>query len=166
MPNEAAVLAVSGVKNSGKTTLIERLLPLLAARGLRVAVIKHDGHSYVPDTPGTDSYRYFQAGACASVVYDHEKYTLSQRATVDETHFMNMLPEADLILLEGFKASSYPKLEIVRRGVSLEPVCEPASCLAYVSDVDYPFTKPVFQPDDTAAIAEYICQYLKRNEQP
>ena len=166
MPNEAAVLAVSGVKNSGKTTLIERLIPLLAARGLRVAVIKHDGHSYTPDTPGTDSYRYFQAGACASVVYDHEKYTLSQRATVDETHFLSMLPAADLILLEGFKASSYPKLEIVRRSVSSEPVCEPASCLAYVSDVDYPFTKPVFQPDDTAAIADFICQYLKRNKQP
>ena len=166
MPNEAAVLAVSGVKNSGKTTLIERLIPLLAARGLRVAVIKHDGHSYTPDTPGTDSYRYFQAGACASVVYDHEKYTLSQRATVDETHFMNMLPEADLILLEGFKASSYPKLEIVRRSVSREPVCEPASCLAYVSDVDYPFAKPVFAPDDTTAIVEYICRQLKRNEQP
>lgn len=166
MPNEAAVLAVSGVKNSGKTTLIERLLPLLAARGLRVAVIKHDGHSYTPDTPGTDSYRYFQAGACASVVYDHEKYTVSQRASVDETHFLSTFPEADLIVLEGFKASRYPKLEIVRRGVSLEPVCEPASCLAYVSDVDYPFTKPVFAPDDTAAIAEYICQYIKRNEQP
>lgn len=166
MPNEPAVLAVSGVKNSGKTTLIERLIPLLAARGLRVAVIKHDGHSYTPDTPGTDSYRYFQAGACASVVFDHEKYTLSQRATVDETHFMNMLPEADLILLEGFKASRYPKLEIVRRSVSSEPVCEPASCLAYVSDVDYPFTKPVFAPDDTTAIANFICQYLKRNEQP
>ncbi|OPZ60297.1 MAG: Molybdopterin-guanine dinucleotide biosynthesis adapter protein [Deltaproteobacteria bacterium ADurb.Bin510] len=166
MPNEPAVLAVSGVKNSGKTTLIERLIPLLAERGLRVAVIKHDGHRYTPDTPGTDSYRYFQAGACAAVVYDHEKYTLSRRASVDEKHFMNMLPETDLILLEGFKASSYPKLEIVRRGVSQEPVCEPASCLAYVSDVDYPFDKPVFRPDDTTAIAEYICQHLKRNEQP
>lgn len=161
-----ALLAVSGVKNSGKTTLIERLLPLLAARGLRVAVIKHDGHSYTPDTPGTDSYRYLQAGACASVVYDHAKYTVTRRVSVDEAHLISMLPEADLILLEGFKASSYPKLEIVRRGVSLEPVCEPASCLAYVSDLDYVFAKPVFEPDDTAAIAEYICQYLKRNEQP
>jgi len=159
MPNEAAVLAVSGVKNSGKTTLIARLIPLLAARGLRVAVIKHDGHIYTPDTPGTDSYRYFQAGACAAVVYDSEKYTLSRRATVDESHFLNMLPEADLVLLEGFKASNYPKLEIVYDS-------EPASCLAYVSDVDYAFTKPVFQPDDTAAIADFICQYLKRNKQP
>ena len=58
-----AVLAVSGVHNSGKTTLLEKLLPVLCSRGLKVGVIKHDGHDFTPDVPGTDSYRLREAGA-------------------------------------------------------------------------------------------------------
>ena len=58
-----AVLAVSGLHNSGKTTLLEKLLPALRSRGLKVGVIKHDGHDFTPDVPGTDSYRLREAGA-------------------------------------------------------------------------------------------------------
>ena len=69
-----AVLAVSGVHNSGKTTLLEKLLPVLRSRGLKVGVIKHDGHDFTPDVPGTDSYRLREAGAegvvcCAGSLY-------------------------------------------------------------------------------------------------
>ena len=55
------VAAISGIKNSGKTTFLEHLVPVLRARGLRVAVIKHDGHDFTPDVPGTDSFRMRQA---------------------------------------------------------------------------------------------------------
>ena len=58
-----AVLAVSGLHNSGKTTLLEKLLPALRSRGLKVGIIKHDGHDFTPDVPGTDSYRLREAGA-------------------------------------------------------------------------------------------------------
>ena len=58
-----AVLAISGVHNSGKTTLLEKLLPVLRSRWLKVGVIKHDGHDFTPDVPGTDSYRLREAGA-------------------------------------------------------------------------------------------------------
>ena len=61
-----AVLAVSGVHNSGKTTLLEKLLPVLRSRRLKVGVIKHDGHDFTPDVPGTDSYRLREAGADAT----------------------------------------------------------------------------------------------------
>ena len=64
-----AVLAVSGVHNSGKTTLLEKLLPVLRSRGLKVGVIKHDGHDFTPDVPGTDSYRLREAGAEGVAVY-------------------------------------------------------------------------------------------------
>ena len=63
------VFAVSGVKNSGKTTLIERLIPLFAAENLSVSVIKHDGHDFVPDVPDTDSYRLRNAGAQGVAVF-------------------------------------------------------------------------------------------------
>ena len=61
----AAVIAVSGVKNSGKTTLIEKLLPALNARGVKTAVLKHDGHSFAADREGTDTCRFLAAGAAA-----------------------------------------------------------------------------------------------------
>ena len=88
MKSEPVVLAVSGVKNSGKTRLIEALLPLLAARGVKTAVVKHDGHRFTPDTPGTDSFRFFAAGAVGSAVFDGEKFSLTRRAAVDENGYL------------------------------------------------------------------------------
>ena len=63
------VLAVCGVKNSGKTTLIEKLVRRFAALGYSVAVLKHDGHEFSCDVPGTDSYRFWEAGACGTAVF-------------------------------------------------------------------------------------------------
>ena len=66
--------AISGVKNSGKTTLITKLLPVLTDRGLKVATIKHDGHDFQTDVPGTDTFAHFQAGAYGTVVFSDHKY--------------------------------------------------------------------------------------------
>ena len=66
------IFAISGEKNSGKTTLIEAVLPILTERGYRVAVIKHDGHSFEPDVSGTDTRRFFDAGAIGTAVFDSE----------------------------------------------------------------------------------------------
>lgn len=110
------VLAVSGEKNTGKTTLIAALLPKLAARGLRVAVIKHDGHSFTPDVPGTDTHRFLTAGAVGAAVYDAEKYMLTKREPTDELALCAHFPQADLILLEGLKHSPHPKLILTGDG--------------------------------------------------
>ena len=72
------VAAISGIKNSGKTTFLEHLVPVLRARGLRVAVIKHDGHDFTPDVPGTDSYRLREAGAEGVAVYSGTRYLLAE----------------------------------------------------------------------------------------
>lgn len=118
------VFAVSGIKNSGKTTLITRVLPILARHGIRTAVIKHDGHDFEADVPGTDSYRHFQAGAYGTAVFSGEKYMVVKRQKqTSEEELMNLFPEADLILLEGFKDSFYPKIEVIRRGNSGKSVC-------------------------------------------
>ena len=78
------VIAVSGVKNSGKTTLIEAMLPLLAEAGLRVAVIKHDGHCFDPDPPGTDTGRFMAAGAAGTAIFDGEKFKVVKKQPVME----------------------------------------------------------------------------------
>ena len=79
-----AVLAVSGAHNSGKTTLLEKLLPVLRSRGLKVGIIKHDGHDFTPDVPGTDSFRLREAGAEGVAVYSGTRYLLTEEFRLTE----------------------------------------------------------------------------------
>ena len=129
------VLAVSGSKNTGKTTLLERLVSALASRGIRAAVIKHDGHEFEADVPGTDSFRMKQAGAYGTVVYSGSKFSMvKEQPGLQADAFFSFFPEADLILLEGQKHSDYPKIEVLRQEVSRKPVCDRSTVLAYVTD--------------------------------
>ena len=151
------LLAVSGVKNSGKTTLVESLIPALRARGQRVAVIKHDGHSFSPDTPNTDSRRFFDAGAAATAVFDAEKCAVVCRGETDPADLIAAFSAlADVILLEGFKFSAYPKIEVVRSAVSDGPVCDEATVLAYVTDLPLKTDKPLFSFRETDVLADFI----------
>ena len=101
------IFAISGVKNSGKTTLICKLLEIFKEKGLKVAVLKHDGHDFEPDVPGTDTYRQIQAGAYGTAVFSAGKYMLvKQQPQISESELVEFFPEADLILLEGFKYSA------------------------------------------------------------
>ena len=160
--NKPVVVAVSGVKNSGKTTLIESMLPHLTAAGLAVAVIKHDGHSFLPDDPATDTGRHLAAGACGTALFDGEKCRVVKRGSFDENDFIPLFPEADLILLEGFKGSRWPKLELVRTGNSDSSVCDPATLLALVTDLPIaPEGVPAVPFGDAGAAAEVIVNYVK-----
>ena len=100
-----AVLAVSGVHNSGKTTLLEKLIPLLRARGLKVGVIKHDGHDFTPDVPGTDSFRLREAGAEGVAVFSGQRYLLTEAFRLTEQDLMALFERHgyDRVLMDGFK---------------------------------------------------------------
>lgn len=157
MERTPIIVAISGVKNSGKTTLIEKLIPILQAKGQRVAVIKHDGHSFSPDTPGTDSRRFWDQGAAATAVFDGEKASVTCRGTIDATQLIAAFsPLADVILLEGFKSSAYPKIELLRSETSLSPACDPETCIAYVSDVPLQIGKPCFSFGQATELADLI----------
>lgn len=156
------VVAISGVKNSGKTTLIAALLPHLTASGLKVAVIKHDGHTFTPDVSGTDTCRHRAAGAYATAIFDGTHYQLVKAMPVDETALIPLFPEADLILLEGFKHSPWPKLELVRAGNSAQSVCDPSTLLGLVTDL--PLTVPhvpLIPFGDVTTVAALILQYAR-----
>ena len=156
------VIAVSGVKNSGKTTLIEGVLPHLSAAGLRVAVVKHDGHSFQPEPPDTDTGRLLAAGAWGAAIFDGEKYKVVRREVVDEAALIAQFPEADLVLLEGFKGSGWPKIEVVRGAVSSAPVCDPATLLALVTDLPLSLPGvPVLPLGDAAGAAAVVLRYVK-----
>lgn len=155
------VIAISGVKNSGKTTLITRLLPKLQAYGLKVAVIKHDGHTFQPDPTDTDTGKYIEAGAYGTAIFDGETYKVIKRSTTDEHALIQHFPEADVILLEGLKHSTWPKIEIVRAGNSERPVCSPETLLALVTNVpDIQSTAPIISIDDIDGVAATILRYM------
>ena len=129
------MIAVSGVKNSGKTTFMENLIPRLTEKGLKTAVIKHDGHEFTPDVPGTDSDRHRKAGAIGTAVFSENQFMVVKKEQVTETKLAELFLEADVILLEGMKDSDYPKFELIRKGNSEAGVCRRDTILAYVTDL-------------------------------
>lgn len=151
------IIAVSGVKNSGKTTLLTKLIPALIDRGITCAVIKHDGHGFAADREGTDTCRMLASGAMGAAIFDGEKFQAVKYAAVTEENLFALYPEADLILLEGFKWTDYPKIEIVRKGVSEQSVCDRDTLLALVTDTALRIPGvPTCTPDDIAGIAALI----------
>ena len=159
------ILAVSGVKNSGKTTLLEQLIPALKARGLRVAIVKHDGHGFAADREGTDTCRLLQAGAMGAAIFDGEKFQMVKYAAVSEEDLIAMYPEADLVLLEGFKWTDYPKIELVRKGNSEAPACDPATLIALVTDTEARVPGvPTFDYSEIDALADHIVNWRKAGE--
>ena len=151
-----AVLAVSGVHNSGKTTLLEKLLPILKRKGLKVGVIKHDGHDFVPDVPGTDSYRLREAGAEGVAVYSGQRYLLTELFRLTEQDLLALFERHgyDLVLLEGYKSSGWPKIEVVRKAVSETPVSfQPLAVVGDIPGAD-------FGLEDTEALADWVVMQM------
>ena len=151
------IIAVCGAKNAGKTTLLERLLPALRRRNVNAAVIKHDGHRFSPDREGTDTRRMLDAGAIGAAVFDGEKFQAVKYAHVTEQELIGLFPEADVILLEGFKASDWPKIEIVRgEGGCVSP--DPGTLTALVTDTPLRIPGvPVFGIAEIEALADFLC---------
>lgn len=151
------VIAICGVKNSGKTTLVEKLVSALVQKGLRIATIKHDAHQFDPDVPGRDSYRHRAAGAYGTAVFDGEKYMVIRDGAQTIEGLLSSFPEADMILLEGARSLAYPKIEIVRRGNSEKPINAPGDLLALVTDLplSYPETA-VFDINDIEGIVAHM----------
>ncbi len=131
------VIAVSGIKNSGKTTFLEHIIPLLKQQGLKVAVIKHDGHDFVPDVPGTDSWRLGAAGADRTVVYSDKRWMMIIQEAAGLSDLIRQMDDCDIILLEGQKYSDYPKIELIRKGISSESACRPETLLAIATDTEF-----------------------------
>nr|WP_307992051.1 molybdopterin-guanine dinucleotide biosynthesis protein B [uncultured Niameybacter sp.] len=130
------VFAVSGVKNSGKTTLIEKIVSRLNELDYKVGVIKHDGHEFVADHEGTDTDRHKKAGAKSVMIYSDTKMMLIQdcyKARIEE--LIQYQKDMDIVIVEGMKYSNLPKIEIVRGEISSHCVCDKETLLAVVSDL-------------------------------
>lgn len=171
------IIAVSGVKNSGKTTFLCGLLPFLAKMQLKVGVVKHDGHDFEPDVKGTDSWRLRKAGALGTGIYSASRSMVilegmegkdSQegcpREELPPLWILQKFHSMDLILAEGFKYSSLPKIEIVRKENSKEIVCDPQTLLAVATDWEKDFGSVRIGLEDYEKAAEIIYDYLDRRK--
>ena len=163
-------IAVCGQKNSGKTTLIERMIRELSERGLKTAVIKHDGHEFTCDIPGTDSDRFMQAGAAGTAVYSSSQLfvrktfsgTEREDAGNQQNFGMSLLkyfPDADVVIIEGMKNSTSRKIEVVRRGIGTAPVSEPEGRVLIVTDLPKEnFQEPAAGFDELDRILETVLE--------
>ena len=162
MPGEKKqrIIAVCGVKNSGKTTLLVRLVQNLTARGIKTAVIKHDGHDFDCDIEGTDSCRMKEAGAYGTAVFSENRIFVHKTGTREkDKELISMFPEADIIFLEGMKESDYPKIEVIRKAVSERPASNPQGRFLIVTDWEAEgFAEPVKGMEQIDEIVELILE--------
>ena len=115
---------ITGASGSGKTMLITALLPMLRARGLAVSTIKHAHHGFDLDRPGKDSWAHRQAGASEVMLASGGRWALLREATEEECTLDALLARmapVDLVLVEGFRASAIPKLEVCRAATGKAP---------------------------------------------
>lgn len=150
------VIALCGAKNSGKTTLLAGIIPLLSAKGLRIAAVKHDGHQFDPDLPNTDSYRLRAAGAAKVAVYSSQRSMIAMERSISPQELIPHFQDIDLVLLEGGKDSLYPKLEVLRRENSLELVSNKINLMAICADCHISSPLPQFDLKDYQGISEFI----------
>lgn len=160
--NRQKIIAISGVKNSGKTTLITKLIQRLKEKGLIIATIKHDGHDFTPDVEGTDSFKHRVAGAYGTAIFSNSKWmVIKEENEIPTMDLVKFFPEANLIILEGFKYSDFPKVEIVRKSISNHPVSKPETVIAYISDLDI-LNKDIiqFSLDDIDGLSDYLYNFV------
>ncbi|MBV9735484.1 MAG: molybdopterin-guanine dinucleotide biosynthesis protein B [Acidisphaera sp.] len=163
------VLGLIGWSGSGKTTLLTAVLPLLAARGLRVSTVKHAHHGFDLDRPGKDSFRHRAAGAHEVVVASSARWALMHEVTGAEPGLPALLARlapVDLVLVEGFKANPHPKLEVHRPSLG-RPAFWPErpDVRAVASDAALPgCNRPVLPLDDPAAVAAWVLGWLAGQE--
>ncbi len=160
------IVTIVGKSNSGKTTLIEKLITKLTERGYQTGSVKHAHSGFEMDKKGKDSWRHREAGAKATLVISEDKIAVIKDDVSDFVHKMkNYLSDMDIVLAEGFKKQHLPKIEIFRaESPHNEPLCmEDNSLVAFVTNTDYSPDVPVFGLEDIDPICDFIeSTFIKR----
>jgi molybdopterin-guanine dinucleotide biosynthesis protein B len=168
MPDDRAmkVIGFIGYSNTGKTTLIEKLIPLLIAGGLKVSTVKNAHHGFDMDRPGKDSHRYREAGSQQVLIATSERWALLTEVRGGPAPLEALIAQlapCDLVLVEGFKSEGrFPRIE-VRRSTSTEPPIFPRdpNVIAVATDHAIDTALPVPDLNDAAKIAAFIVERLQ-----
>lgn len=165
------VIGFAGYSGSGKTTMIEQVIPRLVLEGVRVSLIKHAHHDFDIDQPGKDSYRHREAGASEVLVSSGSRWVLMHELrgepepTLEEQ--LGRFSPCDLVIVEGFKKESYPKIEIHRRATG-KPLLYPddPTVVAVATDERLSTPLPQFGLGDYDAIAAFVLEYTGLSRRP
>lgn len=163
-PTNIPILSFAAKSGTGKTTYLEKLLPLLKKEHIKLAVLKHDAHGFEMDKPGKDSYRLTQAGA------DHMILTCQDKTAAIFTHpqedpelsfLLSKVQGVDLIITEGYKLQDMPKLELLRAGYNEVLHSNQENLLGVICDFPFETQLPVFPLNEPEALVPFILDYIK-----
>lgn len=160
------VICIVGAKKTGKTVLMEKLIPELRARGYLIGTVKHDVHDFSIDQEGKDTWRHRKAGSQTVAISSPSQVAIikavSRELSLPEI-VQRFFWEEDLIIAEGYKASPFPKIEVLKKDKNLLPLCGPADHLiATYGDLPEKSDVPHFDHDSVKDLADFIeSRYLK-----
>ena len=156
------IIGLAGWSGSGKTTLITKVIPVLVKRGLKVATVKHAHHEFDLDRPGKDSWLHREAGASEVAVASSRRWAIIHELRGEPepplTEILAKLSPADLVIVEGFKRHSHPKLEVYRATVGKPLIYPEDDCVVAIA-TDAPLRQaplPVLMLDDVEGIADVL----------
>ena len=152
------VISIVGASDTGKTTLIEKLIPELKKRGYRLGIVKHAHHGFSIDQEGKDSWRHKVAGADTVMVASQGRIAMVKDDPCEgldclQKYFQDM----DLVITEGYKNENKPKIEVLRKSINTKPLCrENDHLVAVVTDAEVDISVPKLAFDDIEGLADLI----------
>ena len=154
------IVSIVGKSDSGKTTLLEKLVAEVKSRGYRVGSIKHDTHGFDIDHEGKDSWRHKKAGAAAVIISSPQKVAVIKDADEDkplDTLAAQYLQDVDIVFTEGYKREDKPKIEVFRKEMHRERLCQgDDNLIAMASNEPFHLTVPCYDINDIQGLADFI----------
>lgn len=154
--NDLPIYSIVAFSGTGKTTLLEKLIPELKRRGLRVAVVKHDAHDFDIDHEGKDSYRMTLAGADITAIASSTKAAIMENRPVSPETLLAAIKDVDVILTEGYKHGPWPKIGLLRTASGKPLPAPPEEYMAIMTDAVLDTKTPCFELDDVSSLADLI----------
>lgn len=161
------VFGITGHSGSGKTTLLTKLIPWLAAQGLKISAIKQANMGFDVDTPGKDSWRHREAGAREVLVASPRRWALMHEYRGEPEFTMDdllaRLTPVDLVMVEGFRRWPHPRIEVWRQAVGKPPLCLDDPLVGAMATPDLPppgVSLPLLPLDDVEAIGRHVLACL------
>ncbi len=166
------IISIVGYSNSGKTHLLEKMIPILKAKGYSVGMIKHTGHDFPLDQPGKDTFKFDQAGADGVVLFGSDRIGFIGKMNMDELTLdrieQSFFSNRDIVLTEGFKKGDKPKIVVLTRGQEEQLIKEiEGSIVATIGEIPFRSDLPHFTPENPEGLVQMLeDRFLKGRTKP